>query len=65
MLGESIDKTEGEGGELAALFFISTSTVTVAPTSVLVHRWRIQFPWQPFTAPKLAGETGKRGGWGM
>lgn len=59
--GEQLDKTEGEGGELAALFSISTSTVTVAATSVLVQHWRMQFPWQLFTAPILAGETGTGG----
>lgn len=59
--GEQFGKKTGEGGELAALFSISTSTVTVAATSVLVHHWRMQFPWQPFTALKLAGEAEKGG----
>lgn len=58
--GEWLDKTEAEGGELAALFSISTSTVTVAPANVLVPHWRMQFPRQPFTAPNI-GRVGRKG----
>lgn len=59
-----LDKTEREGGELAALFSITTSTVTVAPTNVLAPHWRRQFPRQPFTAPNIRriDRKGKGGG---
>lgn len=65
------DSEKGRETELPALFFISISTVTMAPTNVLLLHWRMLFPWQPFMALDIGRENmglhrrvGSEWGWG-